>query len=994
MQLAKKGLGRKALSLMCSLALVVGLMPAYALADDAAAASDAVAADDMVVGTTYVADVEWTGTGNTASMSSIAQSMISGYFGDEVELVKLEDGTYDVTIGFNGQSGYNANIGYLYYYVDGDTTIDDSDTSAETVEGRQNISQDADSQTYTLNVDALDEDIALSVQVTSMTSMFAPGADILMTIDVDSIALPADEEEPEVSGDAVAAWYIGAETASDVTATLYEDGTLAFTGEGATESYSNYTSVPWIADGYAESIVKVTFEDAVAPEKMSFWFYGCTNLTSAEIPEGTTTLNSTFYGCTSLVEAPELPDSATSLKRTFYGCTSLTEAALVPEGATTVQAMYNRCSALEQLPEGFTIPDAVTDCSSMFAYCTSLTGLPEGFALGASVTTCASMFTSCIALTALPEGFTIPATVTNCSSMFAYCWVLEGLPDGFAIAVSSSAGQSSNMFKNCYSLTEIPEGFAFATAGSRNSVFLLSATDGNYATYVEAGGEAWDGESVVTTTCALVDYASLYSYDWAGDSRELASSGAVYVSAVKASDTSAESVMNAYIEGIAAVATNGDGTYSIALAFTEEGAGYIEALYQDGEQIAANDDGTYTLVASSVEEGTLVELTMDVAVPDTGTLTQSAYLLIGAVYEAAEDADSGDGDDSGDDSDDTGEELDGTFTLTRIGGETRYATAALEALCAYDSADTVILATGTGYADALTATSLAGALDAPILLTKSGSLSEYAADAIEQLGADSVIVVGGTSAVSSSVVSTLEDEGLDVERISGSNRYETAGQIYLYGLKAGYWDGSTLIVASGTNYADALSISPVAYAGSYPILLANSAGDMPFATDVVVTLTGYLGTASGTSAVIVGGTSAVSEDTQAALEDAYGTVTRLGGETRYETSALIAQWAVENEGLSWNNAAVASGRDFPDALAGSALQGMSGSVLLLVADGKTSYATELLAANADAIGSVRVLGGESAVSDAVEYEIVAALGWDTNDDYKTVIVDELSDLAA
>jgi hypothetical protein len=73
---------------------------------------------------------------------------------------------------------------------------------------------------------------------------------------------------------------------------------------------------------------------------MWYTFYGCTSLTQApEIPSSVTDMWYTFYGCTSLTQAPEIPSSVTDMRYTFYGCTNLT-------GTITINAnprWYDNC---------------------------------------------------------------------------------------------------------------------------------------------------------------------------------------------------------------------------------------------------------------------------------------------------------------------------------------------------------------------------------------------------------------------------------------------------------------------------------------------------------------------------------------------------------------------------------------------------------------------------------------------------------------------------
>ena len=296
-------------------------------------------------------------------------------------------------------------------------------------------------------------------------------------------------------------------------------------------------------------------------------------------------------------------------------------------------------------------------------------------------------------------------------------------------------------------------------------------------------------------------------------------------------------------------------------------------------------------------------------------------------------------------------EVDATF-ITEVAGDNLYETAYLEAVAAFNSADTVILATGTNYADALAASALAGAIEAPIVLTNGSqsTLNAYAAQAIDELGATSVIIVGGTSAVSADIADAIEADGLSVERIYGANRYATAEEIYYYGNDLDVW-GDQIIVASGTGYADALSVSSLAYAQAYPILLANGSQSLTDASKAILRV-------NKGGVIVVGGTSAVSDS----VVDTYG-ATRLAGGNRYATSVAIAEYAVENGYLSWDGVAITTGTNYPDALAAAALQGDKGSVLLLVSD--KTYETVFASIDADSVTNATIIGGTSAVSQTI-----------------------------
>jgi putative cell wall-binding protein len=282
------------------------------------------------------------------------------------------------------------------------------------------------------------------------------------------------------------------------------------------------------------------------------------------------------------------------------------------------------------------------------------------------------------------------------------------------------------------------------------------------------------------------------------------------------------------------------------------------------------------------------------------------------------------------------------------------------------SADTVILARSNEFPDALAASALAGLVNAPILLTETSTLTATTKSEIERLGASKVIIVGGTSAVSTAVENTLKAmSGITVLRYAGDSREATAIDVFNKGkaLVTGGWS-DTAIIARKDNFADALSVSPFAYATKSPIFLATPATGLDAATVAAIKSGGF------TNIVIVGGTAAVPDSVKTQLGTAF-TYTRLGEANRYQTSAKIATWSVTNSGgaLGYNNLAVATGFNFPDALAGSALCGQKGTVLLLVheqeSDG-TYGITNVIAAQKDAISQVYVLGGTAAVSDKLK----------------------------
>ena len=331
--------------------------------------------------------------------------------------------------------------------------------------------------------------------------------------------------------------------------------------------------------------------------------------------------------------------------------------------------------------------------------------------------------------------------------------------------------------------------------------------------------------------------------------------------------------------------------------------------------------------------------------------------------------------DEGDAEDTASLDASSRVSVSTYAGADRYATSAKEALGGWSSSNLAIITTGENWVDALAISGLAGALSCPVLLTRSDSLPTDIANALVDLGVTRVIIVGGTSAVSTSVESELGTLGITVsKRLGGSDRYGTQLAIYEYGVSNDLWpDGSYAMVVSGAEggFADALSIAPLAYALDSPIFIVNGDGALSTAQNKAFNAGAVAGTIS--RVIIAGGTARISTATEASLNCMVsGTVTRLAGENRYETSAKVASWATSNSYLTWNNAAFTTGAVPYDALGGGALQGTRGAVMLLVDDGYTSDAANVVR-NRD-ITSISFFGGTNAISQQTRNAMVVAVG--------------------
>lgn len=319
--------------------------------------------------------------------------------------------------------------------------------------------------------------------------------------------------------------------------------------------------------------------------------------------------------------------------------------------------------------------------------------------------------------------------------------------------------------------------------------------------------------------------------------------------------------------------------------------------------------------------------------------------------------------------------------IDRSAGDTRYETAVAASKRYFRSgADAVVLCTGENFPDALAAAPWARFLKAPVLLTRRASVPQAVMDEITRLGATSVWIVGGETAVSSAVQAQLEGVDLTVDReLQGADRYETAGKIANFLYDAVTADGrpfsGTAFVARGDSFADALSIAPVAAATYSPILLVRTDAPLPEATDNVFEFLPIR------SAFIIGGTDVVSEDVEVAIEawttmhyGASSPATRMGGDDRYATSATVLRNAVSMNWVDLDTVGIATGLNFPDALGGGAALGTYGSPLLLTRP--TALPADVSAAltqHAAGIGRIDIFGGEDVVSEGVRTSIAGLL---------------------
>ncbi len=267
---------------------------------------------------------------------------------------------------------------------------------------------------------------------------------------------------------------------------------------------------------------------------------------------------------------------------------------------------------------------------------------------------------------------------------------------------------------------------------------------------------------------------------------------------------------------------------------------------------------------------------------------------------------------------------------TRLAGAGRYATAVEISKAGFPSgSDTVVLAYGLNYADALAGVPLAKAMNAPILLTTLKTLPAETLAEIERLNAKKVIILGETSAVSADVEKALTDKKLEVERIAGKTRFETAAKIADKMQQQNENKAPTDVFFVYYNgFADALSVSTVAALKKAPIIYLTTSGELN--ADTAKYLAQLKKAGSVKNAYVIGGTSVISDDMATKAANALGLAkaTRVAGANRFETCVAVNEKFADV--LGGDMLCAATGMDFPDALAGGVYAANNNAPLFLI----------------------------------------------------------------
>lgn len=236
------------------------------------------------------------------------------------------------------------------------------------------------------------------------------------------------------------------------------------------------------------------------------------------------------------------------------------------------------------------------------------------------------------------------------------------------------------------------------------------------------------------------------------------------------------------------------------------------------------------------------------------------------------------------------------------------------------SKDKYVIATEDDYPDALAGTVLASEIGAPILFVSKKDSSKTL-DYLKEVNADSntqLFILGGTGAVSQDIENNLRTISDKITRLGGKDRFETCSLINNY-LKRP--EGTNIIVATGRNFPDALSMGAIGGQLQYPIFLTEP-GLLP------AQIKEQIKALKPSAVYIAGGTGAVSTEIEKEIASICpgSSIQRFAGKDRYDTSMKIADYFKKN--ISSNIYTTA--KDFHAALASAPLASKNKASITLI----------------------------------------------------------------
>lgn len=209
--------------------------------------------------------------------------------------------------------------------------------------------------------------------------------------------------------------------------------------------------------------------------------------------------------------------------------------------------------------------------------------------------------------------------------------------------------------------------------------------------------------------------------------------------------------------------------------------------------------------------------------------------------------------------------------IDRIKGSNNYETAVkISEMKSYSSV--ILINADKTIADGLSAAALAGATNGVILLTSKDNIPKCTQEKINNV--NNIYIIGNKDAVSEEIEKDLKYRGKRVERIGGSDRYETSNEVAQKVINITGEPDKVFIANGAKGEADIVSVSPISYRDKSPILLTNG----KYISEDLIQKANKAG-----NRYIIGGDAVVGDIVKNSIESSE----RIGGSDRFSTNKKI-----------------------------------------------------------------------------------------------------------
>ena len=225
--------------------------------------------------------------------------------------------------------------------------------------------------------------------------------------------------------------------------------------------------------------------------------------------------------------------------------------------------------------------------------------------------------------------------------------------------------------------------------------------------------------------------------------------------------------------------------------------------------------------------------------------------------------------------------------------ESKYGIASkLSSQCFTSKTEDVVIVSGENDFDFALANSLAGSLNAPILVTQNEHVPDVTFQELARLNPKNVILITSDEKIGTNIgpqIKTLFSQDINIDIIASDNYPELSLNVFEYGKKKDLWNKRIAIVAYKECTGDIISFSPFAYSMGVPILLKDGTDPVPQAHYELLKKHNY------PEIIVLGGSDQFPNEYLLPLEETGIKYTQICGKDAYDANGIINNWIEQNE---------------------------------------------------------------------------------------------------